>query len=152
MPKGGARVRSGPAPDLNALRRDKDSADWTVLPAEGRRGNVPDWPLPDASPREVELWRRLWGKPQAVLWERLGQHDLVALYVRRFAEAEVPDSTTALSTLVKQLADYLLLTIPAMHSAKVRIAEDELAPKRAVVDDDQESVRAQLEAVTSGGS
>lgn len=48
MPKGGARVNSGPAPDPDALRRDRasDKAGWKILPADGRKGAVPAWPLP----------------------------------------------------------------------------------------------------------
>lgn len=53
MPRGGARVNSGPPPDPNALRRDRpsDAACWTTLPAEGRRkangaqAAAPPWPL-----------------------------------------------------------------------------------------------------------
>lgn len=53
VPRGGARVNSGPAPDPNALRRDRpsDAAGWTTLPAEGRRradgkpSASPRWPL-----------------------------------------------------------------------------------------------------------
>ena len=46
MPRGGARVVSGPPPDPNALRRDRpgDKASWTTLPAEGRAGKPPAWP------------------------------------------------------------------------------------------------------------
>lgn len=48
MPRGGARVNSGPPPDPNALRRERksDQAGWTTLPAEGRKGRAPRWPLP----------------------------------------------------------------------------------------------------------
>jgi hypothetical protein len=48
MPRGGARVNSGPPPDPNALRRDrkKDQDGWTSLPAEGWKGKIPAWPLP----------------------------------------------------------------------------------------------------------
>lgn len=47
MPRGGARLNSGPAPDENALRRDRpsDKAGWTVLPASGREAEAPGWPL-----------------------------------------------------------------------------------------------------------
>src|SRR5690606_6396291 len=71
MPSGGARVRSGPPPDPNALRRDRKSdGEWTILPAEGRAGDPPTWPLRGQSEREAELWSALWAKPQAVQWER----------------------------------------------------------------------------------
>lgn len=48
MPRGGARLNSGPPPDPNALRRDRrdDKAGWTMLPASGRQGDPPNWPLP----------------------------------------------------------------------------------------------------------
>lgn len=123
MASGGARVRSGPAPDPNALRRDREAGQWVTLPAEGRTGPTPEWPLTDPTARELELWQQLWRKPQALLWERNGQHHEVAMYCRRFAAAELPDAPVALGTLVRQMMDSLLLTIPAMRSARVRIAE-----------------------------
>lgn len=48
MPRGGARPNSGPPPDPNALRRDRpsDQAGWTHIPAAGRSGKPPAWPLP----------------------------------------------------------------------------------------------------------
>lgn len=46
MASGGARARSGPPKDPEALRRDRKSdAKWTILPAEGRNGPTPEWPL-----------------------------------------------------------------------------------------------------------
>lgn len=57
MGHGGARTRSGPPPDPNALRRSRDGKDWVKLRPEGRGDKpVPDWPLlPDAGEQaEVE--------------------------------------------------------------------------------------------------
>lgn len=125
MTKGGARARSGPAPDPNALRRDRDAGEWTVLPAEGRPGATPDWPLTEQSLREAELWADLWRKPQAIMWERFGQELEVALYVRRLTEAELMDSRVNLSTLVRQMADSLGLTTPGMRANRWRITADE---------------------------
>ena len=122
MPKGG-HARSGPAPDPNALRRERDASQWVTLPAEGRKGPVPEWPLPEPTERELELWRQMWCKPQALLWERHGQHHEVAMYCRRFAAAEEHGASVAAGTLVRQMMDSLLLTIPAMRSARIRIAE-----------------------------
>lgn len=47
MPRGGARANSGPPPDPNALRRERpsDKETWRTLPAEGRQGDPPAWPL-----------------------------------------------------------------------------------------------------------
>lgn len=125
MPKGGARARSGPAPDPNALRRDRpsDAAEWIVLPAEGRKGPAPEWPLTEPAERELDLWARLWAKPQAVAWEHLGLHHEVALYVRRLGEAEERNSSVNLSTLVRQLGDSLGITTPGMRANRWRIAD-----------------------------
>jgi hypothetical protein len=133
MPSGGARPRSGPAPDPNALRRDRpsDAAGWTVLPSEGRAGDPPAWPLPEQSDREADVWSWLWRKPQAVMWERHGLTDQVALYCRRWCESEVSGSSVGLGTLVRQMADALGLTMPGMLSMRWRIATDETAAKRA---------------------
>jgi hypothetical protein len=63
VPKGGARINSGPPPDPQALRRDRpsDRDGWTLLPAGGYGGPVPEWPLLDdvtlASTRDVALSR-----------------------------------------------------------------------------------------------
>lgn len=148
MVAGGARLRSGPPPDPNALRRDRksDAAGWTVLPAEGRP--VPVWPLVGRSVREADLWVTFWGKPQALLWERNSQVFEVALHVRCFAEAELPGAATPLRTLVRQQADALLLTMPAMLAARVKVAGDELRGKRDVVEEPvRVSSRARLRAV-----
>jgi hypothetical protein len=130
MASGGARARSGPAPDPNALRRDRDAGEWTVLPADGRQGATPDWPLSEQSPREAELWSSLWAKPQAIMWERFSQELEVALYVRRFTEAELMDSRVNLSTLVRQMADSLGLTTPGMRANRWRITAEEQAPPK----------------------
>jgi hypothetical protein len=84
MPSGGARARSGPPADPNALSRDRKSdVGFTVLPASGRVGDPPEWPLTEASPREVVLWAAFWAKPQAILWELNGQAFEVAMHVRK---------------------------------------------------------------------
>lgn len=135
MVSGGARSRSGPPPDPNALRRERDAGEWTILPAEGRQGPVPGWPLRGQVDREAELWEMLWGRPQALMWERFGQQLEVALYVRRFCEAEELESKVNLSTLVRQMADSLGLTTPGMRANRWRILRDEDAVPRSVVRD-----------------
>lgn len=130
MPKGGARARSGPAPDPNALRRERDAGEWTTLPAEGRQGDPPEWPLIVPTDRELELWSALWRKPQAVMWERLGLAYEVALYVRNLALAEIPGAPVTLATLVRQIGDSLGISVPGMRANRWRIARDELAQER----------------------
>lgn len=152
MAKGGARARSGPAPDPNALRRERDAGEWTVLPAEGREGEAPEWPLAEQTPREVELWERLWRMPQALMWERFGQELEVALYVRRLTEAELMDSRVNLSTLVRQMADSLGLTTPGMRANRWRIAAEEQArPAATRKPAARSSARSRLKVVSGDG-
>ncbi len=125
MASGGARGRSGPAPDPNALRRDRkdDQAGWTTLPSE-RMGAAPEWPLAiPPSPTEVTHWGRVWKTPQATQWEKNGQEVEVALYVRSLAEAEVPGAAANLRNLVKQLQENLGLSYVGLHRWRWRIAE-----------------------------
>ena len=130
--QGGARARSGPAPDPAAFRRDRaGDAAWTVLPAEGRLGVAPVWPLAGLSEREGELWAVEWARPQAVMWERNGGVLEVALYVRRLAEAELPDAATNLATLVKQMMEGLGISHDGLTKRRWIIAADEVAVKRA---------------------
>jgi len=121
MSKGGARVRSGPAPDPNAIRRERDEGEWIALPPAGREGPAPDWPLSTATKRELDLWRSEWARPQAVMWERNGQELEVAMFVRAVRVAESAKAPTAARTLVRQLMDSLGITVPGMNSLKWRI-------------------------------
>jgi hypothetical protein len=131
MPSGGARSRSGPAPDPNALRRDrKDDGEWRRLPASGREGDVPGWPLSDASGRELELWASEWRRPQAVVWEENGQEVEVALFVRSLVDAEAPRATAATRTLVRQQMEALGLTVPGMARNRWVIVGDEAPARR----------------------
>jgi len=135
----------GPAPDPNALRRDrKDDAGWVSLPSGGRTGVAPVWPLTGLSDRESELWESLWMKPQAILWEKNSQELEVALFVRRLAEVELPDAPVTLGVLVAKQMDQLLLTLPSMFRARVKVADDEVAARRESAPVVASSVRDRL--------
>lgn len=132
MPSGGTRTRSGPTPDPSALRRDRDEGEWITLPAQGRAGRTPVWPLsPTASRRESVVWRRLWRRPQAVMWERERLEDQVAFYVRTFVEAEARDVQANRRTLLRQWADDLGLTNAGAARLRWRIAPDQVRAKRS---------------------
>lgn len=120
MSKGGPRARSGPPPDPSALTYNE--AEWTVLPAAGRDGDTPAWPLAQVRPRELELWLEEWKRPQAVMWERQGQELEVALYVRSVVAAENHEASTAARTLVKQLMEALGISVPGLLRNRWRIA------------------------------
>ena len=118
MPSGGARARTGRIPDPEALRRDRssDAATWRHLPAAGRQGDVPTWPLARATRRELAVWAAEWRRPQAVVWEENGQQTEVAMFVRSLVTAEKSGATVAARTLVRQQMDSLGLTIPGLRS------------------------------------
>src|SRR5688500_3199434 len=147
--KGQSR-NSGPPPDPNALRRSRDIGDWKVLPAQGRQKPPPAWPLVtvhvtprkaddeealieaqalemELAQRELHLWDDLWSRPQAIVWEELGLEYEVALYVRRFTEAERSYASTALGQLVKQMQENLGLSVAglARHRWKIQPLEAE---------------------------
>lgn len=153
MAKGGARSRSGPAPDPNALRRDRATdAGWVTLPLEGFQGVVPDWPLPaEPSYDEIVFWERLWRRPQAVMWDRLRMQDDVAAYVRAFLEAVEPGASAGLKTAVLRMAAEIGLSLPGMHSLRWKFAEDELQVQRdeRVVPTAPSSARDRLRALNA---
>jgi hypothetical protein len=84
--------------------------------------------LSDPSSREIVLWRRMWVRPQAIVWERNGQEDEVAMYVRCLAAAELPDAFVAARTLVRQQQEALGLSMPGLLRLRWRIEE---APQEA---------------------
>lgn len=126
MTAGGARGRSGPPPDPNALRRDRkaDQASWITLP-KSRLAPAPDWPLAIAASEAEQMhWDRLWRTPQADQWEKNGAEYEVALYVRSLAEAEIPGAAANLRTLVKQQQEGLGLSLVGLAVRRWRIADD----------------------------
>lgn len=129
----GGHARSGPPPDPNALRRDRksDQAGWTTLPTEGRTGPTPKWPAPAQTEREAELWESMWRKPQAVIWERDGSYEYVAMFVRQLAEAELEKASAENRKTVRMMFADLYLTSDALTRARMRIAVDEVAEARA---------------------
>lgn len=172
MPRGGARVNSGPPPDAKALRRDRpaDKEGWISLPSEGRKGNAPAWPLskwrdlekaklPEErndlaaralDARELVIWRQIWKTPQAAQWEKLGWKHDVGLYVRMMVGAEQGNMRAA--SEARQWSDRLGLTQMAMLRNRWRIVEDEVGAKRsaAAAAPARPSSRDRLHVVRSG--
>lgn len=152
MPSGGARARSGPAPDPNALRRGRDTGEWKTLPATGRTGRPPKWPLPTRpSKSELALWKQEWKRPQAIEWEANHQSIEVALYVRAVAHLEEGEDVKAADrTVVLRMLDSLGISMPGMQRNRWRIvAADAGAAPAAPA---RESSRDRLRVVSGGGS
>ncbi|QVQ51308.1 hypothetical protein J4H86_21200 [Spiractinospora alimapuensis] len=158
MPSGGARATSGPAPDPTALRRNRksDAAGWRTLPAEGRTGPTPEFPLEDVQPREWDLWRDLWTRPQAIMWEENGLHFEVALFARTLARAEGDKPRTEDAKLTRQYLESLGLTAPGMARLRWKIAPadhheaEETAAGTATKPTARKSARDRLKVVRDG--
>ena len=133
MPPGNTGHRAGPPPDPHALRRERasDAATWEHLPASGRTGPVPEWPLSRASARERRLWEREWRRPQAIVWERHGQAEEVALYVRALVAAERSNASAAERSLVVRLMDSLGISANGLARNRWIIGEAPVARQRA---------------------
>lgn len=178
MSKGGTRARSGPARDPNSGRSDRarraaaaaqatDQADAavthnefspTALPAQGRSGNPPAFPLPkitrsvldhggDGKPvkvasdrasaafrkRELEIWRAVWKTPQAFAWEREPwRWPTIGEFCRLKAIVEAEPESNA--SLVARLREYRIeigLTPDGLKMNGWAIAADQLAAQRA---------------------
>ncbi len=81
-----------------------------VLPASGRKGRAPRWPLEGRAPA---IWTELWHTPQAVAWEAMGWTRVVARYALLVLAAEKLDKDA--QPEARQLEDRLGLTPKAMR-------------------------------------
>ena len=113
------------------------------LPAEGRKGEPPAWPLGLFLEGEHDAWQELWATPQAVAWERLGWTRVVARYCRIMLEAEMPFAKSTVRAEARQLEDKLGLTPKAMRILLWEIVEDEVGQQRQQAT----SVRKRIKAV-----
>lgn len=111
-----------------------------MLPREGRRGPVPEWPLEvrvfprnaaeqvRVAAREAELWAAIWATPHAVMWEPAGWFAEVAFYVRAVVVAEAGDVKAM--TEMRQWSDRLGLNPAAMLRNRWKVATDEVTERR----------------------
>jgi hypothetical protein len=149
---GGARVRSGPPRDPNAIRRGRspDRSGFEYLPAAGREGAPPAWPLPGRPTKfERDRWTIEWTKPQAVMWERLGWDVQVAMYIRTLRVASSGKAAATVTSNALRQMDMLGLSRAGL-AANRWIIEDAppaaAAPRRAP----GASAKERLSVITGG--
>lgn len=112
------------------------------LPAEGRKGETPRWPLASQSVGEEGAWEQLWHTPQAVAWERLGWTRTVARYCRIMVAAEHPDAAAGVMAQATALEDRLGLTPKSMRLLLWEVVSDEVTEQRKT-----SSARKRIKAV-----
>lgn len=158
MPKGGARNRSGPQKREGSGRSDRVGYSLTALPAEGYTGDAPAFPLPRrdvfrkewneagkqvqvfdpdetrrVAEREADLWRWLWGTPQACAWSMPSEGwrlHTIALYTRTFVICESGDATAADKGSLHRFADQIGMTTAGLAEMGWKVAVDQTAEKR----------------------
>lgn len=147
----------GPLPNPNRRRRNA-APPVTMLPAGGRTGPPPDFPIGKPTKPVADLWARLWATPQAVVWEQQGYATIrvVARYVRKVLAAEAADAPSALQAEVRQLEDRLLISPIFLKRAGFAITTDEVGERRAELQvaatPDRPTVRAFDPKLVSGGA
>ena len=119
-------------PKINPQRRNARVGPL-LLPAEGRSGPAPAWPLDfEMTTEETRAWRELWSTPQAVAWEKLGWTRTVARYCRIMVEAERPGAKSDVRNSATSMEDRLGLTPKAMRLLLWAITEDETTSENSV--------------------
>lgn len=132
MPRGGARNRSGPRADPDSERSDRRGYTLTALPAEGYDGPVPDFPLPDASDRELAVWGQAWRTPQACAWSMPSERwriRTVAMWTRLSVRCEDRDAGAAHLAQLHRFADQIGMTTAGLAEMGWKVAVDETAPR-----------------------
>lgn len=156
MVAGGARARSGPAPDPNSGRSAARGLDFSALPSEGYKGDVPDFPLdpivlfsehfedgakvreadPEASAdfhsREGLVWVEAWRTPQGAAWARESwRWPVIAEYCRLKVAVELdPASNAALVGQLHRYREQIGLTPAGLRLNGWQVARDEVSERR----------------------
>ncbi|HEY4751644.1 MAG TPA: hypothetical protein VIH37_00055 [Candidatus Limnocylindrales bacterium] len=153
MPKGGARIKSGPPPDPTSERSERRGYRLDRLPAAGYDGPVPDFPLPGASERELEVWQREWRTPQACAWSMPTEHwrwPKIAWWVRLTVRCEAPDAPATLVAPLLRIADDIGMTTAGLAAMGWTIVADlEVAPEPQAQPEDEEPAPRRLSAVNA---
>lgn len=151
MASGGARNRSGPAVNPRSGRSERRGVSLDALPNEGYRGDVPRWPLSEASDAELALWEEAWRTPQACAWAQpseMWRTRTVALWVRMRIRCEEPDAPASLIAQLHRFADQIGMTPAGLKENGWRVAPAEIAPTQTVNEDDEdEATTRRLSAV-----
>jgi hypothetical protein len=156
MAQGGARNRSGPKADEKSGRSDARGYTLTALPAEGYSGDAPEFPLPAASTRELEVWAQAWSSPQACAWSMPSEAwriNTVAMWVRVKVRCEDAEAPASLLGQLHRFADQIGMTTAGLAEMGWKVAVDETAAKRDAKPEPKRSAsRDRLKVVAGVGA
>lgn len=156
MTAGGARARSGPAPDPDSGRSAARGLNFQALPSEGYKGAIPDFPLDpivlfsehfedgkkvrevdqdaaaDFHSREGIVWVEAWRTPQGAAWAvESWRWPVVAEYVRLKVTVELdPGSNAALVGQLHRYREQIGLTPAGLRLNGWQVARDEVGSRR----------------------
>lgn len=133
MTSGGARNRSGPTADPDSQRSERRGYSLTALPAEGYSGPVPEWPMPDPTPRELAWWEWAWRTPQACAWSMPSEAwrvPFVAEWCQVKAMTEVSPNASLLAQKFR-MEDRIGFSTAGLAEMGWRVTVDELSEKAA---------------------
>lgn len=175
--RGGARNRSGPSLDPLSGRSDQRGVSLQALPAEGFRGEAPEFPLQPIvlfteyfedrvkvkerddggtesfRSREADIWVEAWTTPQACVWAiQSWRWPIVAEYCRLKTVVEFdPSASAALVGQLHRYRDQIGLTPAGLKDNGWAIAADEVSAKRGSKPSElREAPKRRLRAVENG--
>ena len=156
MASGGARNRSGPKADPNSGRSERRGYRLTELPAAGYDGPVPEFPLPEPSERELEVWAAAWRTPQACAWSMPSEawrSRTVVMWVRLSVRCEDPEVGASLLAQLHRFADQIGLTTAGLAEMGWKVAaEPEPTSEARPTKKAPASSRAKLKVVSGGAA
>lgn len=107
------------------------------LPARGYEGPVPDFPLPEATERELATWEWAWSTPQACAWSLASEAwrvHTVALWVRTKVRCEAPDAPASLMAQLHRFADQIGMTTAGLAEMGWRVVAESSKASEAPAD------------------
>lgn len=134
MASGGSRNRSGPKADLKSGRSDRRNYSLTALPSEGFDGTVPEFPLPNLTERELEVWSTAWRTPQACAWSLPSERwriRLVAMWTRISVRCEDPEAPASLIGQLHRFEDKIGFSTAGLAEMGWVVAVDQIGAKSA---------------------
>lgn len=144
----------GPLPKSADKRTRRNSATFetVMLPAEGRTGPVPRWPLSGRTPAG---WKALWRMPQAIMWEKAGCVHIVARMLRIRTLVEDPmyleDITASALSELRLMEDRLGMSPKALRDLRWAIQEEQAEEEPKEANPARGSRRARLRVMEGEG-